>query len=171
MTDPTTRQEATFLAGQQAAQDMGQSAFGTPGEAAQTDEQVAASIPGGVGVTEADLEAVKALVAQQVAALQSQLTQALAGQAAARGENPVHHLVHRLAMNLGVHNDPKAVSLGDDAKDALANALDAGSDMSALGRITDRISKHLARNRPHPGENFHYQQARQIADELLPDAI
>jgi hypothetical protein len=168
MTDqPASQYQAAQQAAAQAREDLASQAFGTAGQAPVTDEDIAAQAPSGMGVTEADMDALKAYFERQFAALAAQVGQARGVQAA---KNPVASLAGSLSDALDVHADPVAAQLGKDAVDAARNGLDSG-DMGPLSKIVSRISTHLARHRPHPGENYHYRLAKEIAGERLPDAI
>jgi hypothetical protein len=165
---PTTRLQAAQQAAAQAAQDLGTSAFGTPGEADTTPEGIAATAGAASGVTEADMDALWG----QMKRMQAQLDASTRANLAARGEEPIRGLVRALAQFVGVHADPAAVTLADDATDAVSNLLDqGGADTGPLEKITGKIARQLLREPPHPGENFHYNQAVQLATRRIPDAI
>jgi hypothetical protein len=165
---PLTREQATQMAGAQAAQTMGTQAFGTPGEAA-SEQDIAAQASSGIGVTQADMEALYAHIKR----MQVQLDAATRAAQAAAGDEPVRTWVKHLAGFVKVHADPAAVSLADDATEAAGNLLapDSAGDTGPLEKITAKLAKHLLRHPPHPGENFHYTQAVAIATTHLPEAL
>jgi hypothetical protein len=156
------------MAGAQAAQTMGTQAFGTPGEAS-SEQDIAAQASSGIGVTQADMEALYAHIKR----MQVQLDAATRAAQAAAGEEPVRTWVKHLARFVTVHADPAAVSLADDATEAASNLLEPGSngDTGPLEKITAKLARHLQRHPPHPGENFHYNQAVAIATTHLPEAL
>jgi hypothetical protein len=165
---PTTRLQAAQLAAEQAAKDLGTQAFGTPGAADTTPADIAAGTAGSSGVTEADMDALWG----QLKRMQAQLDATTRANLAARGEEPIRTLVRALTGFVGVHADPAAVTLADDATDAVSNLLDnGGSDTGPLEKIVGKIARQLLREPPHPGENFHYNQALALATRRVPDAI
>jgi hypothetical protein len=165
---PTTRLQAAQQAAEQAAQDLGTQAFGTPGQADTTPADIAAGAGAASGVTEADMDALWG----QLKRMQAQLDATDRANAAARGEEPIRGLVRALVSFVGVHADPAAQALADDATDAVSNLLDqGGTDTGPLEKIVGKIGRALTRNPPHPGENFHYNQAVQLATRRIPDAI
>jgi hypothetical protein len=165
---PASRLQAAQLAAEQAAQDLGTQAFGTPGESATTDADIAAGAGAASGTTEADMDAMWGMLKR----MQAQLDATDRANAAARGEEPVRTLVRALVGFVKVHADPAAVTLADDATDAVSNLLDnGGSDTGPLEKIVGKIARQLLREPPHPGENFHYNQALALATRRVPDAI
>lgn len=126
-------------------------------------EQVQAS--SGLGVTEADLDSIKALIAD----MQSRLD--AAERARAADAPPVLvSTVRSLQAFLEGHGDPAAVELGKDLHEAATNATESG-DTSHMATIATKLAKHLARNAPYPGENYHYKQAADWAHNHIFDAI
>jgi hypothetical protein len=165
---PASRLQAAQQAAEQAAQDLGTQAFGTPGQADTAPEDIAANAGASSGVTEADMDALWG----QLKRMQAQIDATDRANAAARGEEPVRTMVRALVNFVGVHADPAAVTLAEDATDAVSNLLDqGGSDTGPLEKIIAKIGRQLLREPPHPGENFHYNQAVQLATRRVPDAI
>lgn len=151
MTDPNE-----FAAGQ-----IGQ--LGQDTRAADPGSAVVAP-PSGMGVTEINV----AELAAQIAAMQAQIDTMTAEQAKAAG-NPLADTVKTIQSFLVGHGDPVASALGDD----LAAAVDAAGqsgDTSAVAKIAARLDRHLARNQPYPGENYHFRNAVSFVRDL-PDLI
>ena len=151
MTDPNE-----YVAGQ-----IGQQAAGvrdaTPGQ-----DIVAPSA--GLGVTGVDVDA----LAAQIAAMQTRLDAADAEKTRAAG-NPLADIVTTIKHFLGGHGDPTAVELGNDLSAAVDEAGKSG-DTTQVAKIADKLSRHLDRNRPVPGENYHFNNARAFVADL-PDVI
>lgn len=124
-----------------------------------SESELAAQAPSGIGVTEADIDAIKAQLADFAAQLRASQLSASANPDALTGS--VDTLVH----HLGAHGDPAAIALGADAAEAVKAAAEGGNT-GALSGIIKKISEHLRRNRPYPGENFHYNSAVSVADHL-----
>src|SRR5215469_11871277 len=154
MSDP--QQYVTDQIGQQAAAVQG---------AAVSEQEIAqrAQASAGLGVTEADIGAIMARIKAMEAALAE----------AARAAKPSSSLVgtvDTLQHHLTGHGDPKAVELGNDVAEA-ARAAEQTGDTSHLAKTADRLARHLLRNRPYPGENYHYGHALDGAQNHVPDAI
>jgi hypothetical protein len=154
MTDP--QQFVAAQIGQQAG----------PAQPAASETEIAQDLQSqaGMGVTEADLDAIKA----QLAAFQKQLNAQAAAQAALAPDT-LTGSVASLVTYLQGHGDPAALELGADATEAAKAAADGGNT-GALSGIIARIEQHLRRRPPYPGENFHYNNALAIASHL-PDVI
>jgi hypothetical protein len=154
MTDPQQ-----FVAAQ-----IGQQSGAVQPAASEQDIAQAAQSHAGLGVTETDLDAIKA----QLAAFQQQLNaQAAAQSSVSPGmlTGSVASLVHYLEG----HGDPAALELGADATEA-AKAVSEGGNTGALSGIIAKIETHLRRRPPYPWENFHYNNALAIASHL-PEVI
>lgn len=148
MTDPTADQ-----IGQ-----MAQTVQGQP--VSETDLAQRAAASAGLGVTEVDVNE----LAATIAAMQAQINDLNAAKDAAAG-NPLADTVRTIEHFLGGHGDPKAVELGKDLAAAVDEAGQSG-DTSAVTRIADRLDRHLSRNGPYPGENYHYNNARAFVSDL-----
>lgn len=126
----------------------------------------------GSGVTEVDVSA----LAAQIKALQDRVDAAEAANAAdvkTPGKEHIKTLQHFLAG----HGDPRAIELGNDLSEAFDAAAESG-DGSYAAKASDRLVSYLARNRPYPGENYHYNNAVAFAadtadhiDALTPPAV
>ena len=120
--------------------------------------------PAGLGVTGVDVGA----LAKQIAAMQARIDQADADRARAAG-NPLANTVATVNHFLTGHGNPVAAELGNDLAAAVDEAGDSG-DTSAMGRIAERLDRHLAKNAPSPGENYAYRNAVAFVSDL-PDLI
>jgi hypothetical protein len=155
MTDPN----------QYVADQIGAQATVVRGEAAsEQDIAQAAQRQAGLGVTGVDVEA----LAAQIAQLQAQVNDMNAAKAAEAG-NPLADTVKSVAYFLAGHGDPKAVALGEDLAAAVTEAGKSGNT-GAVAKLADRLSRHLAKNPPYPGENYHYRNAVAFTSDL-PDLI
>lgn len=164
MTDPINFQDATQQVGQQAAADLGAQAFGTPGAAASP-QDIAAAAGSGSGTTEADM---KALLAG-IKAMQDRLDLLEAKERAEHAPALVGTAKTAVTMLEG-HPDPVARELGADLLEAAKNATESG-DTSYVAKIAAKLHRHLVRNPPPPGENYHYRQAVDFAGPHMEDAI
>jgi hypothetical protein len=147
------------------ADQIGQMASADPGASSETDLAHAAHASSGLGVTEADLDAIKA----QLASFQAQLAQAIAAQSAL-APDALTSSVAALTTQLANHGDPVAIELGKDATEAAANAASSG-DTGALSSIVARIAQHLKTHPAPPGDQFHYRQVLDTAAVHIPDVI
>jgi hypothetical protein len=151
MTDPT----------QAAADQIGQMAQTIQGQPVSEQELAQrAQAAAGLGVTGVDVDQ----LAATIAAMQAQIAELNAAKAEAAG-NPLADTVRTIKHFLGGHGDAKAVALGDDLAAAVDEAGKSG-DASAVARIAERLDRHLARNAPYPGENYHYNNARAFVSDL-----
>lgn len=131
--------------------------------------EVASAAPGsaveapvsGTGVTSVDVGA----LAAQIAALQHRIDEADRVQAG----NPLADTVKTLQHFLGGHGDAYAVELGNDLAAAVDEA-DKSGDTSRVSQIAAKLDRHLSRNRPVPGENYHFNNAQAFTADL-PDLI
>jgi len=154
MTDPT----------QAAADQIGQipgTIMGNP--ASEQDIAQAAQATTGLGVTSVDIDA----LFKQIQALQARLDAADAAKLTDQGD--LAGTVKTVNYFLAGHGDPKAVALGEDLAAAVAEAGKSG-DTTQVAKIADRLDRHLARNAPYPGENYHYRNAVAFVSDL-PDVI
>jgi hypothetical protein len=147
------------------ADQIGQMAASNPAASSETDLAQAAQSSAGLGVTEADLDAIKA----QLASFQAQLNQAMAAQRAV-APDALTSSVAALNVQLANHGDPVAVELGKDATEAAANAAQSG-DTGPLSSIVARIAQHLKAHPAAPGDQFHYRQVLDTAAVHIPDVI
>ena len=150
-----------FVAGQigQQAQDV----TGTP-----TDPDAlahAAHAAAGLGVTEADLDAIR----EQLARFKAQLDAQAAAQRAATPDD-VSSSVAALQVQADNHGDPAVIALAADAAKAAESAVESG-DFGPLSVIVSRITRQLNRNPAGPGDQFHFSQLRDTAAVHLPDVI
>jgi hypothetical protein len=147
------------------ADQIGQMANADPGAASTTDLAEAVHGSAGLGVTEADLEGIKALLASFQARLE-------AAEATQRAVTPdaLTSSVAALNVQLANHGDPVAMELGKDATEAAASATESG-DTGPLENIIARIAKQLVANPPAPGDHFHYNLVRDTAAVHVPDVI
>ena len=159
MTDPNEFVAAQI--GQQADTALGAGAPEADLAAAAQQAQATA----GIGVTEADITSILA----QIKAMQARLDAAEA-QRQASAPDSLTSSVAALRVQLANHGDPAAMALGEDAAEAAKNATESG-DTGPLGKIVERIAAQLAKNPPPPGDQSHYQQARDTAAVHLPDVI
>lgn len=143
----------------QAAEQIGQMAA-APGSSGQDDVAQAALAASGLGVTEADIDAIKA----QLADFARQLKAQAAAQAKATPDD-ITGSVASLEHYLRHHGDEEAQALGADAAEA-ARGIAAGGNTGALSGIVGRIAAHLRAHPPAPGENFHYRSALGLAEHL-----
>jgi len=118
-----------------------------------------------IGVTEADLDGIRRMIAD----MQTRLEAAEADRRAAAPPALVS-TAETLKGYVDVHNDPAAAELAADALEAAKNATESG-DTAALAKIQAKLAKHLARNPPYPGENHHYKQALDWATNHLAEAV
>ena len=151
MTDPNE-----YVAGQ-----IGQQAAGVRN--AEPGQDIVAP-SAGLGVTSVDVDQ----LAAQIAALQGRLGQLEDEKTKAAG-NPLADIVTTIKHFLGGHGDPAAVELGNDLSAAVDEAGKSG-DTSAVAKIAAKLDRHLARNQPYPGENYHFNNARAFVADL-PDVI
>jgi hypothetical protein len=128
--------------------------------ASEEDIAQAAQASTGLGVTEADLDAIKA----QLADFARQLAAQAAG-AAKLAPDVLTGSVASLVHYLEGHGDKAALALGADATKA-AKAAASGGNTGALSGIIAKIAAHLQSHPPYPGENFHYQGALSVASHL-----
>lgn len=135
-------------------------------EAVRSDTPGSAIVPpaAGLGVTSVDVDA----LAAQIQALQARLSDVETERAKAAG-NPLADTVKTVQHFLGGHGDPVAVELGNDLAAAVEAAGESG-DTSRVAQIADKLDRHLAKNGPYPGENYHYGNARAFVADL-PDLI
>ena len=156
MTDPNE-----YVAGQirQQAQDV-KGTTASPEELAQ-----AAQATSGLGVTEADLEAIMAQLAQFKARLDAQ-------EQAQRKATPdtLRSSVAALVTQLANHGDQAAIELGKDAVEAAETAAGGGA-IAPLANIAEKLAKHLIRHPAGPGDQFHYRQVLDTAQTHIPDVI
>lgn len=165
MTDPTTYGQAAQQAAALAAQELGSQAFGTPGQAAATPEELAAAAGPAIGTTEADMAALMAILQ----ATQARLDALEAKERAEHAPALVGTAKTAVAMLEG-HGDPVALELGRSLLDAAQNAVESGSTQF-VSVISGKLTRHLLRNPPVPGENYHYRQAVDFAGPHMQDAI
>jgi ABC-type transporter Mla subunit MlaD len=150
MTDPQQ-----YVAEQIATQATAVPAAGAPeAEVAQ-----AAQASAGLGVTGVDVDA----LAAQIKAMQAQIDSMNAAQAAAA--DPLGGTVATIQHFVTGLNDPAASALADE----LAAAVQDGQH-AKLADLTAKLDRHLARNAPYPGENYHYRNAVAFVSDL-PDLI
>lgn len=149
------------------ADQLGQIGAATAGPGSGVDLDAAAAQSGAapLGVTESDLASLFA----QIKDMQARLDRAEA-QRQADAPPQLVSVADTIAHYAGVHNDPKALELVADLQAAAGNATESG-DTGPLTRIGERLAKHLARNRPHPGDNHHYDQLVDWVSNHLPDAV
>ena len=155
MSDPNEYVAAQI--GQQGEQTLGQGA-------SEQEIATAAQAHAGIGVTEADLDEIRA----QLADFAKQLAAQAAAQAALSPDT-LTGSVASLVTYLEGHGDLAALELGKDATEA-AKAAANGGNTGALSGIIAKIEAHLRRRPPYPGENFHYNNALAIAQHL-PEVI
>jgi len=117
----------------------------------------------GLGVTEADIGAILG----RIKAMEAALAEA---QRAAKPSSSLVGTVDTLQHHLTGHGDPKAIELGNDVAEAAKAATETG-DTAHLAKTADKLARHLLRNRPYPGENYHYGHALDGAQAHVPDAI
>jgi hypothetical protein len=146
------------------ADQIGQQA-GPPAAVPEADIAQAAHASAGLGVTEADLDAIKAQLASFAAQLaaQARATRNIAPDALTSS-------VAALNTQLANHGDTVAMELGKDATEAAANAAESG-DTGALSSIVARIAQHLKAHPAGPGDQFHYRQVLDTAAVHIPDVI
>ena len=144
---------------------LGQQAADVRGADSVEDLGQAAHAQAGIGVTEADLDAIRA----QLASFKAQLDAQAAAQRQATPDT-ITSSVAALQTQLANHGDPVAIELGNDAAEAARNAAESG-DTAALASIAARLAKHLVRNAPGPGDQFHYRQVLDTAQTHIPDVI
>ena len=130
----------------------------------QTPGQGIVAPPAGLGVTSVDVEQ----LAATIAAMQARLNDLEAEKAAASGQ-PLADTVKTINHFLGGHGDPVAIELGNDLAAAVDEAQQSG-DTSRVEQIAARLDRHLARNAPYAGENYHYRNAAAFTGDL-PDLI
>jgi len=143
---------------------LGQQSAGVQGSPV-SEQEIAqrAQASAGLGVTEADVSALFA----RIQAMES----ALAAQArAAQPSSSLIGTVDTLQHHLTGHGDPKAIELGNDVAEA-AKAAEQTGDTAHLAKTADKLARYLVRNGPYPGENYHYRQAVDGAQNHVPDAI
>jgi hypothetical protein len=146
---------------EQAAEQIRQQGDTVLGQGASEQEiATAAQAHAGIGVTEADIDAIR----QQLASFQKQLDAQAAAQAKVSSD-AITGSVATLVHHLEGHGDQAAIELGKDATEA-AKAAVSGGNTGALSGIIGRIAAHLRRNPPYPGENFHYNSALSTAEHL-----
>lgn len=154
MTDPNAYVEG------QLAQQADDVRGATPGQ----DIAQAAQATAGLGVTSVDVDA----LAAHIQAMQDELNDLKAEKAKAAG-NPLADTVKTIQHFLGGHNDATAASLGDDLAAAVEEAGKSG-DASRVAQIAAKLDRHLAKNAPYAGENYHYNNAVAFVSDL-PDII
>jgi hypothetical protein len=150
-----------FVAGQ-----LGQQAGSVLGQGASEEEIAgAAAAHAGSGVTEADLDGIKALLAQ----FQRRLDAAEA-QRQQLAPDALTSSVTALQTQLDNHGDPVAIELGKDAFEAAKSAAETG-ELGPLAAIAAKIAEHLRRHPAGPGDQFHYRQVLDTAAQHIPDVI
>jgi hypothetical protein len=151
MTDPT----------QAAADQIGQMAQTIQGQPVSEQELAQrAQAAAGLGVTGVDIDE----LAATIAAMQAQIADLNAAKAAAAG-NPLADTTKTINYFLAGHGDPVAVELGKDLAAAVEEAGQSG-DTAAVAQIAARLDRHLAKNAPYPGENYHYRNAVAFTSDL-----
>jgi hypothetical protein len=148
---------------ERAAEQIAGMAADTP-QAVASEQEIADSLAAhaGTGVTEADLDAIKA----QLASFAQQLAAQQAAQQDTASPDSVSGTLQTLAHHLEGHGDQTAIALAADAAKA-AEAFTGGSGaLSAVADAVEKVRGWLHRNPPYPGENFHYNSARSVADHL-----
>jgi hypothetical protein len=146
---------------QYVAEQIGQQASSVPASGApEAQVAQAAQASAGLGTTSVDVDA----LAAQIAAMQAQIND-LNQAAAAAGGDPLAGTVATIQHFLVGHGDPAASELGDE----LAAAVKDG-DHAGAAALAAKLDRHLARNAPYPGENYHYRNAVAFASDL-PDLI
>lgn len=155
MTDPNAY--VADQIGQQAASVQGQ-----PVDQATLAQTAAAQA--GSGVTEADINAIMA----QLANVQAQLdAQAAAAKKAA--PDALTSSVNALKTYAERHSDSTLMPLIADAGEAALNAKPGNTD--ALANIVDKIVAHLKRHPAGPGDQTHYNNLLDTAQYHIPDVI
>lgn len=151
------------MSDQTVADQIGQIARTTQPGSGASEEEIAqgAQAQAGIGVTEADLDAIKAQLADFARQLKAQAAAASAG-----SPDDLTGSVASLVHYLEAHGDPAAVALGADATEAAKAAASEGGNTGALSGIVAKIEAHLRQRPPYPGENFHYNNAVAIASHL-----
>jgi hypothetical protein len=120
------------------------------------------------GVTSVDPQVLIDAIEQ----LQARVQAMEAEKAAGSGRHPLLTTVEQLeAFVAHGHSDTAGHQLALDLVDAAGNAVDKGGNLTEVEKLSARLSKWLHRNAPQPGENYHYNNAVQIADFHLPDQI
>jgi hypothetical protein len=150
---------------QYVADQIGQQASDVLGTPATGDELAqAAQATAGLGTTEVDVNA----LAAQIKAMQERIAQ-MEADAAKPSADALGGIVRTIQHFLSGHGDPKAIALGEDLAAAAESASSTG-DRTYVGRAAERLDRHLSRNAPYPGENYHYNNARAFVSDL-PDVI
>ena len=153
---------------QTVAGQIGQIARNAPGRgdqgASEQDIALAAQSSAGLGVTEADLDAIR----KQLASFQKQLNEQAAASHKASPDD-LTGSVASLAHYIEGLADQALTELVAAAAEA-AKAAAGGGNTGALSGVVGKLEKYLAAHPPYPGENFHYNNALAIARHL-PDVI
>jgi 3-hydroxyacyl-CoA dehydrogenase len=145
---------------QYVAEQIGQQASSVPASGVPEAEIAqAAQESAGLGVTSVDVDA----LAAQIKAMQAQID-GLNQAAAAAGGDPLASTVATIQHFVTGLNDPAAVALADELASAVQDAPDKVAGLAA------KLDRHLARNAPYPGENYHYRNAVAFVSDL-PDLI
>jgi hypothetical protein len=118
-----------------------------------------------IGVTEADIDGIKAMLA----AMETRLVAAERDRQAAAPPALVS-TVESLQGFLAGHGDPAAVTLGQQLHDEAVAATESG-DTAQMAAVGAKLAAHLLRHPPYPGENYHYRQAADWAQNHVNDAI
>jgi hypothetical protein len=119
----------------------------------------------GLGVTEADIEG----ILSQLRDVQTRLDQA--ERERIKSAPPVLvSTVDSLLHHLEGHGDPDALDIGKSLQEAAVNSTQSG-DTGPMVKIAAKLARHLQRNAPYPGENYHYKAAADWAANHVPDAI
>lgn len=141
------------------ADQIGQMASAPVG--AGPDEAASAAVATtGLGVTEADIEAIQA----RLASFERQLKAQAAAQAKATPDD-ITGSVASLEWYLRHHGDEEAQALGADAAEA-AKSVAAGGNTGALRGIAVKLAAHLEAHPPAPGDQHHYRGALGTAKHL-----
>lgn len=135
------------------------------GMASGQDDLASAVAAGGSGVTESDISQILA----QIKAMQARLDVA-ESQRRADAPPALVSTAQTLKSYVDVHNDPKAMDLADAMLEAAQNSTESG-DTGPLSKIAERLARHLRKNPPYPGENHHYRQALDWAENHIVDAV
>lgn len=141
-----------------------------PGQSEELGARLAA---GGAGTT--DVDATRLL--EIIQAMQGRLD-ALEAEKRDSQAPPLLATVQSLRDLLGQHASMTTASIdhtdvlgmAEDLADAAKNAVQSG-DLSHVAQIGQKIRRWLDRHHPGPGENAHYNQARDFAGPHLEDAI
>ena len=152
---------------------------GPPAET-QTDAELGGALAAaGASAADVDVKALLADLLQRQQALEAEVTQLRAQEAAVKAE-PVKTTAAALKAAILEHASGKTtgngaidhsalISLADDAVEAASNAVESG-DAGPLAAITARIVRALAKHHPGPGDHHWFRLAQSQAADLQDQA-